>query len=95
MNSVYDNIVLAILTILMNRQNIIIGGGITGMYLAYQLCKNNEKVMVLERNKRTGGLLEGFEISGNSLEKTYHHLFKSDKKAHVLHRRTTADFKKP
>lgn len=65
----------------MKRKNIIIGGGMDGMYLAYRLCQRGEDVTVLEKNNEIGGLIAGFDICGNRLEKTYHHLFKTDKLA--------------
>ena len=34
---------------------IIIGGGISGIFLAYKLLDTNLKVIVLEGNKRVGG----------------------------------------
>lgn len=56
----------------------ILGGGITGLTAAYRLCKMGYKVSIFEKASTLGGLASGFEISGNNLEKAYHHLFKTD-----------------
>ena len=54
----------------------IIGGGITGLAIAYYLSKQN-KVIVFDKNP--GGLVSAFKINDAYLEKYYHHFFKSDK----------------
>jgi protoporphyrinogen oxidase len=56
----------------------ILGGGITGLTAAYRLSKKGYKVTIFEKSNNLGGLASGFEISGNNLEKAYHHLFKTD-----------------
>jgi len=61
------------------QKNVIIGGGIAGLYLAYRLCKRGEEVVVIEKEKDLGGLLACFDLNGERLEKTYHHIFKNDK----------------
>lgn len=56
----------------------VIGGGFTGLAAAYDLAKQGHAVTILERSPDLGGLASGFQIQGTSLEKTYHHLFKTD-----------------
>jgi protoporphyrinogen oxidase len=56
----------------------IIGGGLTGLVAAYRLSKQGHKVTIYERNSDIGGLASDFQMQGTSLEKTYHHIFKSD-----------------
>ncbi len=56
----------------------IIGGGFTGLTAAYELTKKGHQVTILERNQDFGGLAGGFQIQGSNLEKTYHHIFKTD-----------------
>jgi protoporphyrinogen oxidase len=56
----------------------IIGGGYTGLVAAYRLSQQGHKVTIFERNSDLGGLAGGFEMQGRSLEKTYHHIFKTD-----------------
>ncbi|KXK08423.1 MAG: NAD(P)/FAD-dependent oxidoreductase [Candidatus Dojkabacteria bacterium] len=56
----------------------IIGGGYSGLTAAYHLAKNGHQVEILEKGSEVGGLAGGFKIAGTSLEKTYHHLFKTD-----------------
>lgn len=57
----------------------IIGGGFTGLTAAYELLKNQDvEVTLIERGSDLGGLASGFKIQGTNLEKTYHHIFKTD-----------------
>jgi protoporphyrinogen oxidase len=57
----------------------IIGGGITGLTLAYYLSKKY-KVVIFEKNKQLGGLASSFKNKGWkwSLEHNYHHVFDND-----------------
>lgn len=57
----------------------IIGAGLTGLVAGYELSKKGHQVTIYEKSGDVGGLMGGFKISGTSLEKTYHHIFKSDK----------------
>ena len=64
----------------MNRRKIaIIGAGIGGLTTGYELFKKGYEVTIFEKEKEIGGLLGDFEISGTKIEKTYHHIFKTDK----------------
>lgn len=56
----------------------ILGGGFTGLTAAYRLAQKGYKVTIYEKGDSIGGLASGFEISGNNLEKAYHHIFKTD-----------------
>lgn len=56
----------------------IIGGGLTGMVAAYELCKKGYRVTLFESGNELGGLASGFKINGSVLEKAYHHLFTTD-----------------
>lgn len=56
----------------------ILGGGFTGLTAAYRLSKKGYKVTIFEKADLVGGLASGFQISGNNLEKAYHHIFKTD-----------------
>jgi protoporphyrinogen oxidase len=56
----------------------IIGGGFTGLAAAYDLAKQGHAITILERSPDLGGLASGFQIQGTSIEKAYHHLFKTD-----------------
>mgnify|MGYP001371209777 FL=1 len=60
----------------------IIGSGITGLSAAYRLTRNGHEVVVYEASSFNGGQASTLEISGNDLEKAYHHLFVSD--SHIL-----------
>lgn len=66
----------------MKRQKIaIIGGGITGLVVGYRMLQKGHKITIFEKSNDLGGLLGGFKITSNatSLEKAYHHIFKTDK----------------
>jgi protoporphyrinogen oxidase len=63
----------------MNGKNIaIIGGGLGGLVSGYWLTKQGNKVTILEKENFLGGLAGGFKLEGTTLEKTYHHFFKTD-----------------
>lgn len=62
-------------------KNIVVGGGISGLLVAYELVKKGEEVIVIEKEKKIGGLLATDTISQIPIEKFYHHIFKTDKKA--------------
>lgn len=64
----------------MNRRKIaIIGGGLGGLSAGYFLSKQGDKVMILEKENFLGGLVGGFKMEGENLEKLYHHFFRTDK----------------
>jgi len=63
---------------------IIIGGGFTGLSLAYDLANKGIQVTVLESDDQIGGLASSFEINGVKVEKFYHHWFTSDSAAMEL-----------
>lgn len=56
----------------------IIGGGITGIVLAYLLSKNNQ-ITIFESSQNLGGLAETVKIGDDRIEKFYHHIFTNDK----------------
>lgn len=56
----------------------ILGAGITGLVSAYEAGKENIDVTVLESENKTGGIAGTFEFEEYTLEKYYHHFFKSD-----------------
>jgi protoporphyrinogen oxidase len=56
----------------------IIGGGVTGLSIAYELAKKGHRPTVFERDARIGGLAGSFRVGDTWLEKFYHHIFKSD-----------------
>ena len=63
----------------MQKKVAIIGAGIGGLTAGYELSKQGYEVTVFEKEKEIGGLLSDFEIEGEKLEKTYHHIFETDK----------------
>jgi protoporphyrinogen oxidase len=61
------------------KKILVIGGGFTGLMAALRLSgDNNFSVTLVESSGQLGGLAAGFPLGGNSLEKTYHHLFLTD-----------------
>jgi protoporphyrinogen oxidase len=63
----------------MKKSIAIIGAGLTGLTAGYELSKKGQKVTIFEKSGDIGGLMGGFKIGDTSLEKTYHHIFKTDK----------------
>lgn len=62
-----------------NKRNVvIIGAGYTGLVAALRLSQAGYAVTILERGPVVGGLASDFKIEGASLERAYHHLFKTD-----------------
>ena len=57
----------------------VIGGGFTGLVAAYRLSRAGVKVTVFERGSSLGGLAGDFELQGTHIEKTYHHIFRTDR----------------
>lgn len=63
----------------MSKKVAIIGGGMLGLTLAYELSHKDFEVTILEKASDWGGLASGLEIDGVNIEKYYHHWFKGDK----------------
>lgn len=63
----------------MKTKILVVGAGIGGMTVAYRLLQKGYQVTVVEKDKDLGGLLGGFSMYGTNLEKSYHHVFKTDK----------------
>lgn len=63
---------------------LVIGGGITGLSIAYLAARSGRSVTILESGEKLGGLLDTFEIGGAQLEKFYHHFFLHDQELHWL-----------
>jgi protoporphyrinogen oxidase len=57
----------------------IIGGGVSGLALAWLLGGEGAEVEIFERGSELGGLAAGFEVMpGVRLERFYHHIFQTD-----------------
>ena len=57
----------------------VLGAGAAGLTAAFRLSAAGNQVTVFDRELMPGGLAAGFDIAGASLEKFYHHLFKTDR----------------
>ena len=63
----------------------VLGAGALGLTVALRLAQRGRAVTVYEREPLPGGLAAGFEVaSGIWLEKFYHHLFRSARRAVAL-----------
>jgi len=60
----------------------VIGGGVAGLTAAYELTKVGHQVEVFEKAPFLGGQAATFNLGGVPLERTYHHIFLSDR--HVV-----------
>ena len=56
----------------------VLGGGALGLGAALRLAQAGRRVTLIEREPQLGGLAAGFRVGPNSLEKFYHHIFRSD-----------------
>ena len=56
----------------------IVGGGILGLALAYDLTQSGADVIVFEGKDRPGGLLQFFQVDGAWIDKYYHCILASD-----------------
>lgn len=59
----------------------VLGGGMTGLTTAYYLTKKGYSIKIFEKEDFLGGMASGFKKNTWSwyLDKTYHHLFASDR----------------
>jgi len=64
------------------KKIIIVGGGFTGLTMAYLLSKYGNKVILIESEDDMGGLAGTFKVGGQKLEKFYHHWFTND--VHIM-----------
>lgn len=57
---------------------VIVGGGYSGLTIAYRLSNYGFKIAVVEKEETLGGLAGTYHVGETELEKFYHHLFTSD-----------------
>lgn len=56
----------------------VVGGGFTGLSVAYELAKRGIAVTVLEADREIAGLAGAFDVGGEKLDRFYHHWFTND-----------------
>ncbi|HEX9637135.1 MAG TPA: NAD(P)/FAD-dependent oxidoreductase [Acidobacteriota bacterium] len=56
----------------------VVGGGITGLDLAYRLTRRGHRVTLFEKDAQLGGLAGSFDLHGRRLEKFYHFICRPD-----------------
>jgi protoporphyrinogen oxidase len=56
----------------------VLGGGALGLGAALRLAEAGHPVTLIEREPQLGGLAAGFSVGPTSLEKFYHHIFRTD-----------------
>ncbi len=56
----------------------VVGAGVAGLAAAIRLSEAGAEVSVHDPQFAAGGLAGGFEVEGTSVERFYHHLFRSD-----------------
>ncbi|SNS23776.1 Protoporphyrinogen oxidase [Noviherbaspirillum humi] len=66
------------MTLSHSTQVTIVGGGFTGLTAAYELVKQGIAVTVLEAEPEIAGLAAAFDVSGEKLDRFYHHWFTND-----------------
>lgn len=62
----------------MKKNIAIIGAGLSGLTAGYELLKKGHKVTFFEKEKQVGGLAAGFKMEGETLDRSYRHIFKTD-----------------
>lgn len=61
-----------------SKHVVVVGAGFSGLCAAYELTKSGFRVTILEAEPEVGGLAGAFEVSGEKLDKFYHHWFTND-----------------
>lgn len=62
-----------------NKKVAIVGAGFAGLSAAHYLCKQGIEVTIFEAGPNEGGLASGFHLMGQSIERAYHFIYKTDK----------------
>jgi protoporphyrinogen oxidase len=66
----------------MKKTAAVIGGGFSGLTVAYRLAKAGVEVTLYEKSNSLGGLAGGLTMEDMPIEKAYHFLYKTD--THIL-----------
>ncbi len=62
----------------MKKRIAVVGAGVMGLTLAYELVKTGYEVMVFEKDDRVGGMSASFDFDGLMVERFYHFFCKPD-----------------
>lgn len=57
---------------------VIIGAGVAGLTVAYELSKHYSDILVIEKGSEVGGTVSSYNIDGFNIESYYHHFFSQD-----------------
>jgi len=68
----------------MSSDVLVLGGGISGLTVAFRLANRGLNVRVLEESSQAGGLLSSLARPGYEIERLYHHIFEHDEEALAL-----------
>jgi protoporphyrinogen oxidase/SAM-dependent methyltransferase len=68
----------------MTRRVVVIGGGIAGLTAARLLARGGDTVAVLESAPTLGGLVAGFEVGDQPLERYYHYTLPQERHVQAL-----------
>lgn len=72
---------------------IIIGAGIAGMTVGYELSKHYPNILIVEKDAEIGGMVSSYYIDGFNIEKYYHHFFSHDSQLFKLFRELSLEDK--
>lgn len=61
-----------------SRHIVVIGAGLAGLAAAYDLSRQGQRVTLLEAGHEIGGLASSFQLEGQSIERFYHFICRSD-----------------
>lgn len=62
----------------MSNRVVILGGGLSGLAAAHELCRSGHHVTLLEKDLDFGGLASSIQIEGQPVERFYHFICRTD-----------------
>lgn len=77
---------------MIEKEIVILGGGLSGLVIARRLAKEGHKVHVLEKEKVLGGLAGSFEVNNKSIPLCYHQILEKDTSTKGLVKELNLDY---